>query len=242
MKRLFLAALVILGCFSVSTAQVRFAIAGGGHQSKVNEESDYNGFAEYSKGFSARTGLHFGFMADIPFSPKSRLSFQTGVLLQNRGRKHFLNQDTSYKVVRPLLPDTTVNTTYQESRKQFINYIDIPLNLVYKLPLGRKAKFIIGGGPYLSLFYNGADKKEKNVIGYSYKTDDLLDLPVGNGPDKYKIFNYGVNGLAGFELGRVFLTFNYTRGLNDSYELSNMRPWAVHWVYSLATLLNWRKE
>jgi OmpA-OmpF porin, OOP family len=41
---------------------------------------------------------------------------------------------------------------------------------------------------------------------------------VGSGPGKYSIFNYGVNGLAGIEFGRVFLSFNYNRGLNNFYE------------------------
>ncbi|HRO69081.1 MAG TPA: thrombospondin type 3 repeat-containing protein, partial [Chitinophagaceae bacterium] len=34
----------------------------------------------------------------------------------------------------------------------------------------------------------------------------------------YSTLDYGVNGLAGFEFGRVFLTANYSRGLKDFYE------------------------
>ena len=41
-----------------------------------------------------------------------------------------------------------------------INYIDIPLNLVFKIPIGGKKKFFIGGGPYVSFFYNGFEKTE----------------------------------------------------------------------------------
>ena len=32
------------------------------------------------------------------------------------------------------------------------------------------------------------------------------------------VVNYGVNGLAGVEFGKVFLTVNYSRGLNDFYQ------------------------
>jgi OmpA-OmpF porin, OOP family len=218
MKGFSLAVLLSICSFFISHSQIRVAIVAGGHQAKVLEENDLPGFAEFSKGYSPRTGIHFGFIADIPFSPASKLFFQAGVILQNRGRKHFTSQDSTVVFVRPFRPDSIINTSYEETRRQFINYIDMPFNLVYKFSLGKKAKFILGGGAYLSLLYNGADKKEKNVIGISYKNDDILDLPIGNGPDKYKTLNYGVNGLAGVELGRVFLTFNYSRGLNDFYQ------------------------
>jgi OmpA-OmpF porin, OOP family len=216
MKGFFLAVVLSISSFFVSHAQIRFGMLGGGQQAKILEENDLPGFAEYSKGYSPRNGVHFGFIADIPFS--SRVSFQLSLMIQNKGRKHYFSQDSTVVFERPNLPDSIVNTSYEEIRRQFINYIDIPLNIVYKLPLGKKAKFIIGGGPYLTLLYSGSDKREKNVIAVSYKNDDLMDLPIGKGPDRYQILTYGVNGLAGFELGRVFLTFNYARGLNDFYQ------------------------
>jgi outer membrane protein OmpA-like peptidoglycan-associated protein len=37
----------------------------------------------------------------------------------------------------------------------------------------------------------------------------------------YKTFDYGLNGLAGFEIGRVFLTANYSRGFTDIYQAVN---------------------
>jgi outer membrane protein OmpA-like peptidoglycan-associated protein len=216
MKGFLLVVVLTISSFFVSHSQIRFGILGGGQTAKILEENDLPDFAEYSKGYSSRTGVHFGFIADVPFSPK--VSFQLSIMIQTKGRKHYFSHDSTVVFERPNLPDSIVETTYEERQRQFINYIDIPLNIVYKLPLGKKAKFIIGGGPYLSLFYTGSDKKEKNVIAVSYKNDDNLDLPVGNGPDKYKILSFGVNGLAGFELGRVFLTFNYMRGINDYYE------------------------
>ncbi|HEX7905558.1 MAG TPA: OmpA family protein [Chitinophagaceae bacterium] len=188
-----------------SHSQLRIAIAGGIHQADVLEENNLAGFEDYKKGYSPRTGAHFGFIADIPFSATSKLSFQPGVLLFNKGRKY---ADST----------TTINGDVYQIRKQFINYIDIPLNLVYKFNVSKKTKFIIGGGPYLSLFYNGKETSETFGANSFFESEENQDLPVGDAPGKYKVINYGVNGLAGFEFGRVFITANYSRGLNDFYQ------------------------
>jgi outer membrane protein OmpA-like peptidoglycan-associated protein len=88
---------------------------------------------------------------------------------------------------------------------------------VYKFPLGKKLKFVLGGGPYFSFFFNGSDNRTHNVVGINNREDKNEDLPVGNGRGQYTTLDYGVNGLAGFESGRVFLTANYSRGLNSFY-------------------------
>ena len=71
-------------------------------------------------------------------------------------------------------------------------------------------------------------------------------MPVGNGAGKYSILNYGVSGLAGFEFGRVFLTANYSRGLNDFYEPADYTATnykhevigASHWNFSRQSRLS----
>ena len=70
----------------------------------------------------------------------------------------------------------------------------------------------------MSFFYNGFDKRESVLVDVKYATDENTDLPVGKGSGKYSILDFGVNGLAGFEFGRVFLTANYSRGLKDFYK------------------------
>ena len=218
MKRILL--LVSL-CFSIflSHAQLRIAIVGGAHQSKILEENNIPGWDTLQNNYSGRTGVHIGFMADLRFSESSNFFFQPGVSFYTKGRKYASPlTDTSVVFTRPLLPDSTVNTHYIENRKQFLNYIDIPLNVVYKLKLGRKTSFMIGAGPYVSFFYNGFERKDMTIVDVSLRTEENEDLPVGKGSGKYSTFDLGINGLAGFEFGRVFLTANYSRGLTDFYE------------------------
>ena len=218
MKRISLLVSLIFFCSLISQAQFRIAIVGGGHQSKIMEDNNLLGWDSLKKNYSGRNGVHFGFMADLRFSSTSNFYFQPSVLFFNKGRNYKSSSaDTAVVIKRPLLPDSIVNTVYFQTRKQFTNYIDIPFNIVYKLRLGKKASFILGGGPYVSLFYNGLDKKDAIVVDVSLESEENTDLPVGKGTGKYSILDYGINGLAGFEFGRVFLTANYSRGLKDFY-------------------------
>ncbi len=203
MKKILLLLLVLTGVI-YSNAQIRVAVVAGGHQSTVIEENNIPVFDSIKGFFSGRIGIHGGFLADIPFSSKSNFSFQPGVIYHQKGRK-FSQTFTPGA-------DSIVN----QKSTQYVNYIDLPLNLVLKF--GKKAKFIIGGGPYVSVFFNGkttAQIIQTTGVSASSENDDL---PVGDKPGQYQVINYGVNGLAGFESGRFFITANYSRGMNDFYQ------------------------
>ena len=220
MKGRFAAILLTSFIHLYSNAQLKVAIVGGPHQSKVLEENNIPGWDSLKSYYSGRTGVHLGFMADLRFSEKSNFYFQPGVSFFTKGRSYkSASQDSAVAFKQPFgLPDSIVNTYYYHTKKQFVNYIDIPLNVVYKLKLGKSVNFLIGGGPYLSFFYGGSHTREDILAEVRITTTEDKDLPIGDGPGKYSIFNFGVNGLAGIEYGRVFLTANYSRGLNDFYE------------------------
>lgn len=205
MKGFFLTTLLIITSVITSRSQLRVAITGGVHQADVKEENNLPGFETFKKGYSPRTGAHFGFIADMRLSSSSNFYFQPGVMLYNKGRKFADSVENGIEMV------------YQTS-KQFVNYIDIPLNLVYKFNLGKKSKFLIGAGPYISFFYNGKESKEVFAPGGVFTNEENEDLPVGNNAGQYRVINFGANALAGIEFGRVFITANYGRGLNDFYQ------------------------
>jgi len=198
--------LILLTAFLAvfTNAQLRVAIAGGGHVSSVNETNNLPGWDSVSGNYSSRTGIHFGFMADLQLSHSSKIYFQPGIIFYNKGRKYAAPYDS-----------TGVVKTFSSS--QYINYIDVPLNLVLKFHLG-KNKFMIGGGPYASFFYNGKEKTETVFNDGHFESTENNDLPVGKKSDQYKIVDYGLNALAGFEFGRVFITANYSRGFGDFYK------------------------
>ena len=187
----------------ISHAQFRVAIVAGGHQSTVKEENNLSNWDNIKNNYSGRVGFHGGFVADLPFGVKSPLSFQPGVIYYNKGRK-FAQQF-----------DPATSTITSKKSTQYINYIDVPLNLVLKF--GGKTKFIIGGGPYGSFFYSGKETSTTTTLT-GVTQDENTDLPVGKKSGQYRISNYGVSGLVGFESARIFLTANYSFGLNDFYK------------------------
>lgn len=206
MKRIFTLSCAILFFAATSFSQLRIGITGGGHKSDILETNDLPNWEQIKKNYSKRTGAHFGLIADLAIDKKANFSFQPAVSFYHKGRKYME------------IMDTTIHDTLQLKSNEFLNYIDIPLNLVVKLPLGKKVKFILGGGPYVSFYFDGYLKTETISKTGAYFSTENLDPAVGKGPGKYASYDYGLNGLAGFEIGRVMLTANYSRGFNDIYE------------------------
>lgn len=204
MKKCFFLTVCLFSFACSLYAQPRIALTGGGHSASVDEKNDLPGFDTYSKDYSSRKGFHFGIVADIPLNTP-RLSFQPGIQFYNKGRKYFSADSAS----------TNIQST---TKNQYINYIDLPLNLVLKLPLSTKTRFILGAGPYLGAFYNGKEYRETYYKNGVFESEENADLPIGNDKGKYAVINYGISALAGFEFGRIFLTANASKGLNDFYK------------------------
>jgi len=196
---------LFLSCYSF--AQIRVAISGGAHLSEIIENNNLPGWDSAKNEFKPRTGAHFGFIANMPLKPGGKLSFQPGILYYNKGRK----LDAAF--------DTSTSALARTTFTQYINYIDAPLNLVFRA--GKKIKFLVGAGPYLSFFFSGKVNVQNFYSDGTGETFENDDLPVGKKPGQYKIFNLGGNALAGFESGRLFLTANYSRGLYDFFTPPN---------------------
>ena len=137
-------------------------------------------------------GYHVGINAQIPVA--SKFYFQPGLLYSTKGAKSKSEASTS--------------TTS-------INYLEMPLNMVYKTACGN-GFFIAGFGPYVAYGISGKVKTSgdsptieskiefKNVIGLT----DPLDVPF------YKAFDAGVNGFVGYEMANgVFCQLNLQLGL-----------------------------
>jgi hypothetical protein len=132
MKRICTAVAVFLVVATISQGQqYRIGMVGGVHQSKVLETADLPGWDSLKSKYSARTGIHFGFIANLPFRTGSDLYFQPGIIFSNKGRKFTARYDTA------------VSQTLYVNSSEFINYLEMPFNLVYKLRLGKTGKFLM---------------------------------------------------------------------------------------------------
>lgn len=95
-------------------------------------------------------------------------------------------------------------------------YIEVPVNLVFKTPTGG-VKFFAGAGPYAAIGVGGKFKGEgafdfSDKIEYS-DDDPLTAQEEGAGVFRVKRFDYGLNGLVGIEASNLVITANYGLGL-----------------------------
>ena len=139
-------------------------------------------------------GFHAGAVLDIDFDD---FSIQPGVFYSTKGYKY--NQALSnggQTVQKPIVG------TIQ------LNYLEAPLNALYKVEVSRKVKAYFGGGAYLcyglSGTYSVQNQKSdvsftKAIEGYQYKNPD-----------------YGLNGVIGAQIAKnVVIDANYSLGLNN---------------------------
>lgn len=201
-----------------SKAQSPVAITMG-----LNSTSVTPGFLTYpdtvTKTAGPKTGLTFGLVANIPIA--NGLHFHTGVLYSAKGSNWNQLYDTANVAKggqEQLLSSNTVLN---------VNYIEIPLNLMYKSPARGRTRFVMGAGPQLSMLYTGNTRYStvtvsqfdvKSKVDFQYKQVDNEDLPIGHEPGRYRIVHITANTFAGFEFGKVFFTANYSVGLNAFYQ------------------------
>ena len=204
MKKMAIA-LLLCSCFFLSAnAQLRTAIAGGAHMSSVPGNSspqwdslDYN--------YSSRTGFHIGLLAESHLFNSNNLYFQTGMYYTNKGRKFSTSFDSSSSGITKI------------TGSQFVNYMEIPMNVVYKKDIGKNSRFIIGGGPYASFLFSGRESKNTHYDNGTVDATENTSLKIPRSQGKYKNIDFGVNALVGVEFGKLFITANFSKGLSQFY-------------------------
>ncbi len=128
---LIISALIITG-FMAQKAQAQktsFGVRAG-----VNFQN-INGQNAAGQNFSnkLKTGFNIGVNAEIPIAPE--FYFQPGLLFSTKGAK-----------IKTLSSDKDADLN--------LNYLELPLNLLYKAPLG-KDNVLLGFGPYLAYGLGG---------------------------------------------------------------------------------------
>lgn len=203
---------VVLFCYFIlvinGKAQLRTAIAGGPHLSSVpgNNSPEWD---TLNHKFSSRPGMHLGLIAEIPFFKSTDLYFHTGMLYSNKGRKFSSDFDTASNAISSV------------KGRQFVNYMEIPLNLVYKKGLSAKTKFVVGGGPYVSFLFSGREALNTYYSNGSFDKTENTSLKIPRSQGKYNNIDFGLNAFAGLEFGRVFVNANFSKGLSQFYKTNS---------------------
>ncbi|HVG41869.1 MAG TPA: porin family protein [Chitinophagaceae bacterium] len=152
------------------------------------------------------TSFQVGFIKDISLSKFA--SIQPGVLFTGKGSKTQRGEETSANYYK-----STFNPYY----------IEVPVTLVLKAPLGSGSGFFVGAGPYAAIGVSGKNKVEGKSLGIGFRSERNIDFSnddpttlnyeEGAGFGIVKRFDYGLNGTAGIEGKSIVLGANYGLGL-----------------------------
>lgn len=153
------------------------------------------------------------------FNLSTAFDLETGVLVDGRGAK----AETYF-----------TNSTDDNYVKAKFNplYIEVPFNLILRVPLDNKMNIFFNAGPYAAMGIAGKSKLETKVFGASshsesnikFSNDDPFTSEQDDAAyDKIKRFDFGLNIGGGLDLGKILLKANYGMGFTkiNSTESNN---------------------
>lgn len=166
-----------------------------------------------------KVGVHSGsFYIDIPLS--EQFSVQTGLALTGKGADITVKD----KLSKPTWANYKT-TPY---------YLEIPANLVYKIPVGDifdRCNFIFGAGPYIGTGIAGKVRSKGKTLGKPFENSENISF---NNNDKtpnspnffgvYKTLDFGLGALVGIEYKIATLHVNYQYGAINVNPGANLTP------------------
>ncbi len=196
-NRILSIALILVLSASIAVAQEKskmsFGILGGVNFQNINGKA-FNGDKLEN---DMLLGFHGGVNVQIPIAPE--FYFQPGLMFATKGAKNKSTASTS--------------TTK-------LNYIEVPLNMVYKASLG-KGFFMLGFGPYVSYAISGNVKTEGGSLTLDQDIEFKSVVEIGDNilVPYYKAFDAGANIFAGYEMASgLFLQ------LDTQFGMLNINP------------------
>jgi hypothetical protein len=208
------------GIVSLSMAQSpKFSLIAGINESSFNLSNPNtftaNGYDKSST--STVSGFQIGALVSFDIN---RFTIQPGLIYTTKGSNIadlFYQQTT-----------TTNSSITQNEQKQTLNYLEIPVNILYNFPVKKVGKFFIGGGPYLAYGLSGKGNGStsttvNNGTSSTYSTTVFNgNINFGSGGNEVKNPDIGINTLLGLDLkNRIRISAGYGFGLSSLSNQSN---------------------
>lgn len=210
MKKIFLAVFTIALLYINGEAQTY--IQGGVNLANITKTTngqteDNNMLTSFNAGILGRFGL------------SKVIDLETGLLFTGKGSKAETYFTTS-------TTDNYVKTKFNPF------YIEVPLNLVVRVPLQKTHGLFFNAGPYAAIGVGGKSSSESKILGLTSSSENDIkfsnDNPFTSRQEdasyyKLKRFDFGLNIGGGFDLGKLLLKVNYGYGLTkiNSTESNN---------------------
>ena len=168
---------------TIVSAQVKFGAQVGANLGSGKETVSYGGVSETDK-YTSKFGIVIGGFAQMPIS--TSIDFRPELNYIQKGGKY----SESYSIL---------GTSYTTTDEITMNYIEVPLNIIYSVAAGNGTVFL-GGGPAIGLGISGNNKVSSG--GKSESTTIKFDgnKDAKDSYDHYKALNVGFGFMAGYEL------------------------------------------
>jgi hypothetical protein len=177
---------ILMMLTSFAFAQHKFALkAGAGSSKAFYTNKDLPG--QYTAGIGIMGGVSLTLPVVKQLSVRPSLEFM---------QKHFKNKEF-------------ISTTPYSKINTLLNYINLPLDIIYSLPLKKERKVFAGAGLSASKGLSGKEKWEMLVSPYE-KGETKAEF----GDDKWSSIVYGFNILAGGQWNRWGVETNYNRSIS----------------------------
>ncbi|MDP9077878.1 MAG: PorT family protein [Bacteroidota bacterium] len=183
MKKIFLLAGLLIAFSGAFAQTITYGIKGGLNLTQVPVQSTTFGVSSSSDKYLA--GFHIGGLVDIGFES---FSIQPGIFYTTKGGNTDANIDIDFGGQQ---------FTGTAKVKTKLNYLEVPVNFIYKVPAG-DGKVFFGAGPYIGYGLSGNASVTSNVNGQTATQNQ--DVKFGNGDGEIKNPDFGFNILAGYEL------------------------------------------
>lgn len=195
------------------STKAQFYVQGGVNLANITKTADgqtedNNMLTSFNAGILGRFGL------------SKVIDLETGLLYTGKGSKaetYFTSGSTS---------DNYVKTKFNPY------YIEVPLNLVIRVPVKGKHGLFFHAGPYAAIGVNGKSTTDQKLLGISSHSENEIgfanDDPFTSRQEdasyyKLKRFDFGLNAGGGVDLGKLLLKVNYGMGFTkiNSTESNN---------------------
>lgn len=196
MKKLLFVSLCVI--MAASSSAQSFGLQVGANLGSATIKEDGSGLSISPK---SKFGFLIGALAEIPLS--SSLHFRPELNFIQKGFK--LN-----------ISDNSGGINYSQENSATMNYLEIPLNVVYNFPAGTHHVFL-GAGPTLGYALSGKAKSKESGTGIpTMEEEEDINFGGDEVEDDFKAIDFGVNILGGFKMNNgLFFKAGYTFGLSN---------------------------
>ena len=184
MKKIFFLLLCTTSVHSLLAQSLNFGIKGGLNESTATLTGS-------ATRFSNLAGFNAGVFADVNIK---QLTIEPGIFYTNKGYNSYTYVTSN---------SGAGNYIFKAKGKIALNYLEVPVNILYNIRF-KPGKIFIGGGPYYGLALSG----KSNVTTTSGNENEIPavsnsggNITIGNtANDALKRSDFGLNALAGVKL------------------------------------------